>query len=298
MLIYLDNNQQISGSDLLSAILRYDLVPIPVTLELTVNATDTLKNELVVGKSLLLANGVELAIVKVQAFNNNAIKEGKRLGALAVIAVIAGCEPLLAVTKKATIRDSVNLSEIYRSLGAKARFLSDIKINRFVCLKGQMPTKAIALALQKESAVIVYDSELRGFTVRRINELVNQQNPTLYDPSQVQWLSNPSMVSRLNTNFLSIDSNGSDVLGEVTSGKKVNYIPRVDNRELNNLKRILVTRGIITRPIDERLQAGKAVVVNGTQYVVLTSAIRFDTGALGGSAVTATKAWLANMVEN
>ena len=131
MLIYLDNNQQISGSDLLSAILRYDLVPIPVTLELTVNATDMLKNELVVGKSLLLANGVELAIVKVQAFNNNAIKEGKRLGALAVIAVIAGCEPLLAVTKKATIRDSVNLSEIYRSLGAKARFLSDIKINRF-----------------------------------------------------------------------------------------------------------------------------------------------------------------------
>lgn len=297
MIIHLENGNQIQGVDLLSVILRHDLVPIPLSLELTAHASDELRVFLQQGKNLTLGNGCELAIVKSQTFKTQLVRDGKRNDAIAIVAVLAGCESLVNATKKATILESVSFGEIYRSLGARVRFNSDIKVNNFACLKGMMPTKRIALALQKEGAVIVYDLNARAWNVVRLQDLFKGE-ATLYDPSAVHFYEHSQSQTLLNTNYLSIDEDGSQVLGQVGDIKSIDYMPRCDNRELQNLKRILITKGVIMRPLDDRLSAGKLLSIGDKQYTVLTHAIRFDTGSFGGQTAMASKAWIAQMVDN
>ncbi|MGO3664797.1 hypothetical protein [Psychrobacter sp. AOP31-E1-50] len=292
MNIQLEDGNPIGGGNLISAIYRTDLVPVPVTLELVVKADDRLHELLLVDKTLATPKGVSLTIVKSQVINEQSIKAGKRIAALHVIAVLSGCEPLLGVTKKAVSLTNTSFNEVYRALGAKVRIKRDIKLASFVCLKGQMPTVAIAKALQKESAVICHSEQ--GLSVIRLNELMNGE-ATLFDKSAVQWIDHPNAIRHGNINYLSIDDNGSDILGTARAERSIEYYPRADNRELQNLRRILITKATITRQLDDRLDAGKLVAVDDKTLVILTGAHRFESGALGGPAVMATKAWLAQV---
>lgn len=292
MNIQLEDGNPIGGGNLISAIYRTDLVPVPVTLELVVKADDRLHELLLVDKTLATPKGVSLTIVKSQVINEQSIKAGKRIAALHVIAVLSGCEALLGITKKAVSLENTSFNEVYRALGAKVRIKRDIKLASFVCLKGQMPTVAIAKALQKESAVICHSEQ--GLSVIRLNELMNGAS-TLFDKSAVQWIDHPNAIRHGNTNYLSIDDNGSDILGTARAERSIEYYPRADNRELQNLRRILITKATITRQLDDRLDAGKLVAVDDKTLVILTGAHRFESGALGGPAVMATKAWLAQV---
>lgn len=291
MNIQLEDGRSI-GNNLISAIYRTDLVPVPVTIELVVKANDELHKLLLTDKKLFTPKGVPLTIVKSQAINEQSIKAGKRVSAIHVIAVLSGCELLLGVTKKAVSLDNTSFNEVYRALGAKVRIKRDIKLASFVCLKGQMPTIAIAKALQKESAVIYHTEQ--GLSVIRLNELM-AGNPILFDKSAVQWVDNPNAVRHGNINYFSIDDNGSDILGSAKAERSIQYYPRADDRELQNLRRILITKATITRQLDDRLDAGKLIAVDDKTLVVLTGAHRFDSGALGGPSVMATKAWLAQV---
>lgn len=292
MNIQLEDGSSIGGDNLISAIYRTDLVPVPVTLELVVKADDRLHDLLLVDKTLTTPKGVSLTIVKSQVINEQSIKAGKRITALHVIAVLSGCEALLGVTKKAVSLTNTSFNEVYRALGAKVRIKRDIKLASFICLKGQMPTVAIAKALQKESAVICHSEQ--GLSVIRLNELMIGE-ATLFDKSAVQWIDHPNAIRHGNTNYLSIDDNGSDILGTARSERSIEYYPRADNRELQNLRRILITKATITRQINDRLDAGKLTVVDNKTLVILTGAHKFESGALGGPAVMATKAWLAQV---
>ena len=294
MKLFLADGSPIGGSDLLSAIYRTDLVPVPVSLELVVKNTDALKNGLITGETLTTATGVPLTIVKSQVINTQSIKDGKRIGAIHVIAVLSGCEPLLGVASRATSLTNTSFNEIYRSLGAKVRLANDIKLAEFICLKGQLPTKRIALALQKEGAVMRYDMTSNKMTVTRIGDLFAGDGK-LMDKSAVQLIEHPTTAKHDNTNYLSIDDNGSDIVGEANSGRHIGYYPRADARELNNLKRILMVKATLLRPFDESLNAGTLLTVGNEKYTILTSAHRFETGAMGGQAVMATRAWLAQI---
>ena len=292
MNIQLEDGSSIGGGDLISAIYRTDLVPVPVTLELVVKADDRLRELLVISKELLTPKGIRLEIVKSQVINEQSIKAGRRIGAIHIIAVLAGCAPLLGVTKKAVSLENTSFNEVYRALGASIRIKRDIKLASFTCLKGQMPTVPIALALQKEAAVICYTEQ--GLSVIRLNDLMTGET-TLFDKSAVQFIEHPNAISHGNVNYFSIDDNGTDILGSARAQRSIQYYPRADDRELQNLRRILITKATITRQLDERLQAGLGVKVEEARFTVLTSAHRYDSGALGGPSITATKAWLAQL---
>jgi hypothetical protein len=120
-------------------------------------------------------------------------------------------------------------------------------------------------------------------------------DPILFDKSAVQFIEHPNAVKHGNVNYLSIDDNGSDIIGSVRSERSIQYYPRADNRELQNLRRILITKATITRQLDDRLDAGKTISVDDKRLVTLTCAHRYESGALGGPAVMATKAWLAQV---
>ena len=292
MNIQLEDGSNIGGSSLVSAIYRTDLVPVPVTLEMVVKADDRLRELLVFGKLLSTPKGVSLSIVKSQVINEQSIKAGKRIAAIHIIAVMAGCEALLGVTNKAIYLENTSFNEVYRALGAKVRIKRDIKLAKFICLKGQLPTKPIALALQKEGAVIANTEQ--GLSIIRLNDLMAGE-PLMFDKSAVQWVENPNAIRHGNINYLSIDDNGSDIIGTVRPERSIQYCPRADNRELQNLRRILITKATMTRQLDERLDAVKLIEVEDKRLVVLTSAHSYESGALGGQAVTATKAWLAQI---
>ncbi|EGK11735.1 hypothetical protein HMPREF9373_1691 [Psychrobacter sp. 1501(2011)] len=294
--IVLSDGSTIGGGDLISAIYRTDLVPVPVSLELVVKATDELRELLKIGDKLIAGEGTSLTIVKSQHINMQAVKAGKRVGGLIIIAVLSGCEPLLSVASRATSLNNTSFNEVYRSLGAKIRLENDIKLNQFICLKGQLPTKRIAIALQKEAAVSLYRDG--GMSVVRINDLFKGE-AAVYDRSALQWIDSPHVLSHGNTNFLSIDDNGSDILGAPFSNKQVGYYPRADARELQNLRRILVTRAKMVRQLDDQITAGRLITIDDglsqDNLVVLTAAHRYDTGALGGRPIMATQAWLAQL---
>lgn len=293
MNIYLEDGSLIGGSNLVTGIYRTDLVPIPITLELVVKSDDRIADLLAIGSKLITAREVELIVVKSDVVSEQSIKAGKRVRAIHTISLLAGCEPLIYATKKAVSLTDTGMNEVYRAFGAKVRFKKDIKLASFVCLKGTLPTTAIAKALQKESAVICYDGD--GLSVIRLNDLMSRKTPALLDPSGVQWVNSPSTTQHENTNYLAIDTNGTDIIGTTAAGQSVGYYPRADARELKNLKRVLVTKARVIRQIDESLDAGNIVSINDQSMVVLTGAHRYDSGALGGNAVTATKAWLAQV---
>lgn len=296
MKLTLSNGSVIGGADLISAIYRTDLVPVPASLELVVKATEELREQLKIGEKLVTGDGTSLTIVKSQHINMQAAKAGKRVGGLIVIAVLSGCEPLLSVATRATSLENTSFNEVYRALGAKLRLKNDVKLNQFICLKGQLPTKRIAIALQKEAAVAVYKDN--SLSVVRINDLF-KETPFLYDKSALQWINNPHILSHGNTNFLSIDDNGSDILGTPFNNKQIGYYPRADARELQNLRRILVTKAKMVRQLDDRIMAGNLISVDDgvsrEDLVVLTAAHRYDTAALGGRPIMATQAWLAQL---
>lgn len=288
MNIYLENNELLT--DLLSATLRHDLVPIPVTLELFAVASEMAIEQLEVGKKLRLNDGTILSIVKVQQVQTNIQQDGVRVGGISAIAVLAGCESLIYPSKTACIQDNITFSNIYRSVGAKVQFGQDIKVGKFVCLKGQYASNRIAFALQKEASVLAYQDG--KMNVMRIQELLKNEG-RYYHSSGVQWIDHAQYQHH--THYLSVDD--SDIIGQVpTDLTDIQYIPQCDHRELNNLKRVLVVRGIILRSLDDGLIAGNVVVIDGVKYVVLTSASRFDTGKLGNPPVMASKAWIARMV--
>ncbi|MDO5769023.1 MAG: hypothetical protein Q4P13_05920 [Psychrobacter sp.] len=294
MKLYLEDGEAIGGSNLISAYYRTDLVPVPVSLEVMVKADDQLLKKLAVGKTIVTNQDVTLEIVLSQVINTQGIKDGKRVAGIFVIAVLAGCAPLLGVASKATSLTDTSFNEVYRSLGAKVRLKDDIKLNRFVCLKGHLPTERIAAALQKEAAVMMFaDNQL---SVMRLNELF-VGDAIQYDRSALQHVSHPNAVSHTNVNYLSIDDDGTQIIGNVASDRAINYYPRVDARELQNLRRILITKATITRQYDENLNAGKLISVDDQKYVSLTGVHRYDSGALGGPSVTATRAWLAQVTE-
>ena len=292
MNIQLEDGSHIGGERLISAIYRTDLVPVPVTIELVVRADEALYELLAIDAMLFMPNGVQLTVVKSQVINQQGVKAGRRIAAIHVIAVLAGCQSLIGVTKRAVSLEDTSFNEIYRALGAKIRIQQDIKISRFICLKGQMPTTAIAAALQREAAVICHKDN--RVMVVGLNELFSGEG-ILFDRSAVQWVENPNAVRRGNINYLSIDDNGSDIVGQTHSERSIGYYPRVNTRELQNLQRILITKATITRQLDARLNAGELIQVDNQRLVTLTAAHRYDTGAAGGNSVMATQAWLAQV---
>lgn len=292
MNIQFEDGSNIGGGSLINAIRRTDLVPVPVTLEMVVKADDSLYSQLICGKKLYIANNVVMTIVKSQVINAQSVNAGRRIAAIHVIAVLAGCEPLLSVVSKAVSLSNTSFNEVYRALGAKVRIKRDIKLASFICLKGQSPTKPIALALQKEGAVVCHSE--KGLSVLRLNELFGGE-AILFDKSAVQWINNPSAVDHSNVNYLSIDDNGTDIIGNTRPERSICYYPRANNRELQNLRRILITKATITRQLDDRLDAGCGVLIDNQRLAVITGAHRYDSGALGGPSVNATKAWLAQI---
>ena len=294
IIIVASTGHMISGADLITATLRTDLVPVPVTLELVAASTPTLDKALVVGSELLVGElGISITLVKAIPVKTQVIKDGRRIGGIACTGVLTSCKKLREPVNNAINLTDTTFGGAIRASGATIAIADDLPLPRFVCLKGQTPSIQLAKYLQQEAAVITFR---RGrLSILKVDSLLAAEPIAKYDPSAVAWINNPTVHAAKTPSFVSIGTDGSTVEGEnTTPGKPVLYMPGVDTRQLKNLEKVLITRGIMLRPLDYKLQAGQVVQVGSKKLAILTSANHVNT-SVASSSVMATKVWLVSL---
>lgn len=295
LLIIAKTGQPIDGSLLLSATFRTDLVPVPASLEFTTKSSAQLDTALVVGAEVLVGeSSLSMTLVRVQPLKTQTIKDGSRVGGLACIAVLSGCLRLIDPINRAVILQAATIGGAMRACGASLAFDGDLSIAQFVCLKGQLPTVELAKRLQQEAAVILLSGG--RLSAVRIDALMTSEPVARFDPSSVVWIDSPVVTALSTPSFVSVAADGSTIEGEQTSDcRPVCYYPKMNERQLKNMQKVLICRGVMTRPLDHSLQAGRVIWVGERRLVVLTAAHRTDTGAIGGNASHVSKVWLASL---
>ncbi|EYU47329.1 hypothetical protein KTH04_18540, partial [Acinetobacter baumannii] len=149
----------IPASELISATLRTDLVPIPASIEFTVQSTTELDSLLKEGE-LLTVNDIShpFELIKVTPLKTQTIKQDRRVGGISCIGILAGCKRLIEYSKQAIISNETSFNSVIRACGATISLGSDLPLPKFVCLKGSMPTQRLAHYLQQEAAVICFQN--------------------------------------------------------------------------------------------------------------------------------------------
>lgn len=283
--------RSISGTELISATLRADMVPVPITLEMTTVASPELVESLMVGTVVLIGDlPIPVVLIKVQQLNTQVIRDDQRIGGLTIVGVLQGFDGLLTPARRAIIQEDTTFLSSIRACGAKFSSGTDLPLPQFVCLTGGLPTHQIALRLQQEAAVMFFE---RGkISISKIDELLKRDPIAKYDPSSVVWENNQTVENLKKSAFFSVGSDGSTIENDTpTQQRPLDYKPRLDTRQLQNMEKVLVRKAILTRPLDLRMTSG-VVLIDGQRLIVVTAAHHVETGALGGRSVMASKAWL------
>lgn len=292
----LDNSKTIPFSDVLSETLRYDLVPVPLSFEFSIKYTDEYNKIFAEGKQILVGDiDTPLIIVKSQPVRTQTIKDDKRIGAIACVAILSGCESLIKSSNRAVIQESTSFNAVIRACGCKTSITGNIPLAKFICLKGTIPTYCIATALQKEACVLGFIKN--RMTVIKIDDLFKKDASITLDDSAIAWVNSQVIADIHKNSYVGVDQDGSTVIGASSDKSGIGVVQKagLTSRELKNMEKVLITKGTVVRPFDMTLKAGDLVKVGDKSYVILTVAHRFDTGALGGSSVTATKIWIASL---
>jgi|GEM_PF-391467 len=263
----------IPASELISATLRTDLVPIPSSIEFTVQSTAELDSLLKEGEQLTV-NDIShpFELIKVTPLKTQTIKQDRRVGGISCIGILAGCKRLIENSKQAVISNETSFNSVIRACGATISLGSDLPLPKFVCLKGSMPTQRLAHYLQQEAAVICFQNN--KVSAQKIDSLFKQEAITKLDPSSVVWISSKPLELMQKSSFVTVENNGSTVVGDdsITPGHTVKQRAGLDARQVKNLEKVLILRGTIIRPLNLNWNAGDIFEIDSKKYVVLTAA--------------------------
>lgn len=297
MRIMLSNGQFIGTDRFVSGVLRTDGVPIPASLEFQVILDENMdallqeKSFISVGESYL-----ELCIIKRVVHETSILKDDKLIRLGAYIAVLKGCESLIDPAKRAVYLEDTTIGSCLRAGGSKLKIVEDVPLMKYLCAVGATPTYEIARKCAEEASVIFCDSNGK-ILVKRLSNIMQVEPVATYEKTSVQWINNPTKLNHAIKTYQTINPDGSTVEGELSAGSRTAFMPGLDARRLKNLSTALVVRGTLLRPYEPERNAGDVILIDGTKYVILTAAHRFDTGALGGASVTASKFWIAEVVK-
>lgn len=295
MLIVLSNSKKIGFDALVSAILRTDCVPVPITLEFQVRLNDELEQELLEGKVIHVTDDhIPLKIIQSNVNKTAIIKDDKQVSIGAYIAILEGCEQLITPAKRAIYLENTSIGAALKACGVKTPISNDIPYTKFFVPLGEIPSYVIARALIEEAAVMFID-ENGKIAIRRLSNIMQPTAKLKVSSSSVNWVSNQTSVLHHVPTYTTVNKDGSTIEGEIKPGTSAKYIPNLDPRRLKNISTALVTKGIIQRAYSPDILAGDVMDVSDENYVVLTSAHRFDTGSFGGATVSASKFWIAQV---
>lgn len=298
MLFTLENGQSIRGDYIRSAVIRSDLSPIPLTLEMELRVDDT--NQTQLREGLLITNGADpYRIVKTERVSARTVQYDKLESEVRITALLDSCYPVSVPRQTAIIREKVTLGEVYRAAGAKiSQVVSDFPIARFYCLIGDTPAFQISRVLQEAGGVMRWK---RGLVFSRLSDLFKQKPvKTLPDIASDNTDSGFLLKHGVSGFFTTVD-NGDIVSAFPSEPSSMRYAPFQNELSLKQLSRCLARKKVMRISYCESITAGDAILfVNdeGQQtLVVMTAAHVFEGGVDGNNGDQYTKLWLGKLVD-
>ena len=275
MNVYLSEgmNDQIPGDLIVRAVLRSDLTPIPRTVEMTVQVKNGIEERLAVGRSFWCGREVlEYEIVKVKRLQGTGVIQGNdQLAAFTVFGVMKLCAKVSYRRDRAVVRYGGTFGEIYRACGASVGIGNDFEVERFVCLKGQVPSYHLATALQDEGAALVWrDNRISAI---RLTDMVRQEPVDIIGQVDSTDLEDSEFMERHEIpSFYSTDDTGAFVFGDLSKTRALRFMPRTPERQLVNASRVLVRRRTVDSDLAQQIQAGDMLQIGEEKCIVITAA--------------------------
>lgn len=295
MRIFIEKTGEIlDNSTLVKAILRYDLVPIPCSLELTVRLNQQTQALSIGDSILLLDEEIPFVIIAEQTQSSDLVQGNNILGVKSYIAILDGMQNLIQPTSKAILLEKTSFQQAYRACGLKGiLFNKDVPLLEFDCFFGQTPSYEVAKRCCEEASVILFDG--KKLNAVRLNDL-SKQKP-VYEMAQVavEWENHEALQHNKIHSYVSVAEDGSTLVENMQAHQKANYYPNMDSRRLRNLRTVLVRKGHFQRALNLTLKAGDTIKVGEEVYVLLTVAHVYATGSLDGQHGAYTKAWLSQV---
>ncbi|SER35742.1 MULTISPECIES: hypothetical protein [Pseudomonas] len=296
MILYLSKTgNQVPGDLVLDTIQRSDLAPVPRTLEFTVQLRGDLESKLSAGASVWAGREhLEYSIVKRERSAPTGVIQGETpVQAIKYTAFLASCKSLAEPTARAVIGHNESLASLYLACGARVAIGNDFNVTRFASLVGDVPSVAIALALQEEGAALVMREG--KLSIERLNVLMAQKPVHTIGQGDSSAALNSELLERHEIAMgFSIAPDGSIVKGNYGTSRRTRFIPRQDARTLQNLSKVLVTRRVIDSSPAPHVRAGDIITIGGVSQLVITAAHR-DRQRNGGMQDNVSRFWVGDL---
>lgn len=295
MELYYDKNKLIRGDWIKRAVLRSDLVPVPLTLEADIRVDADSRRHFETGRSLVTYAGDELEIIRSELSMPGAVQGGDQAAFVRLIAILKCVKAVAFIKPTAIIKANATLAEVYRSAGATLRSIEgDFAVPRFVCMAGEVPTYHISRALQEGGGVVRWRNGRLSFIPLR--GLFQQKTVTAVTNSASDNVESGFLERHDIPWFYSVDADGSFVYGNRVKARAARWQPGMSEIALRNMTACLVHTKTTIVKYNERLAAGDLVEVQGADpLVIMTAATLFSAGTDGDAPQQYTRLWLGRL---
>lgn len=297
MKLALEDGTPLGGEFVLRAVQRFDLTPVPSTLELVLRI-DSSAGDLFRDGTVVLA-GTSLdryRIIKLgKATSEWAQSQFDPATVLEATALLEGVAPLALPQRRAVVLPRASFAQVYRGCGATAPVGADVPAWRFVCLAGQFPTAGIAQLMREEGAVPVWHTDKRLDFVR-LQDLFKRDPLDSIEEDPASSVLSGFLEQHEMVRGIATAPDGGVMVGRSDPPREVLLLPGAPARVLDNLARCLVLRRVMSTGFNGSIRAGDRIDVAGQAHVVLTVAHVWDIGAGGTPAEQVSRLWLAQLL--
>lgn len=296
MEITLSNGNAIRGDFIVKAVLRTDLVPVPVTLEATIRYDEDVAPLLVEGMKVQAGPGSpDLRIIwsSPDSGRFGQMQGQRKVGVIKFTALLDSCAAIAFRRKTAVIKEGATLAGIYRACGATVVVDQDIAISRFSCFAGGVPSYNVAVALQEAAGALVWQYKTQRLKFMRLPDLFLQVPVEVLAEDDTERVSSGFLERHEVPWFYSCAPDGSLIQGNRTKTRAALFTPLKDATALNNMTRALVHSRTFTGRLDITLNAGDVISVAGVPLVVVTAAHLYESGTDGANSDQYSRLWLS-----
>lgn len=275
-MIIIVSGSQIRGDLIIQAVVRSSLSPIPVTFEGIIRVDDELESKLKEGKTIEVNND-KFYIVKAHTINSKSSQGTHEEKAVQITALLENVHKTSFVQKKAILKERVTLQDIYRATGATLSGIeNDTQVKKFYSYAGNCPTAAIAAVLQEEAGQVYWKNGKMNFS--RVGDFFKQK-PVMNIPD--------SALTKLDTGFLehhkiptyySTNDKGEFIFGNTDKTRARVFVPNKDERQLQNMSKVIIQRRVAKLAFNLRLCAGDLISIQGGSDLVIITAAHVFTG--------------------
>lgn len=297
MKLALEDGTPLPGDFVLRAVQRFDLAPIPSTLELTLrtdaSALDTFRD----GGVVLAGSSLDrYRIVKVARTVSTWVQsENGPAMVLEATAMLDALRQVALPLTRAVVQAGSSFAQVYRGCGATATVGADVPAWRFTCLAGQFPTAGIAQLMREEGAVPVWGGD-RRLDFIRLPDLFGRDPVDAVEDDPTRYVGSSFLEQHELVRGMATAPDGAITVGRSDPPREVLFLPRAPARVLDNLGRCLVLRRELPSAFNGGLRAGDRIDVGDVPHVALTVAHVWDAGASGAPAEQVSRLWLGQLL--